>query len=488
MSITVKAEDKNLPLQVQSTIGVGPELDLDENKQEEAVSIQKLIQNLDSPDPETRTQTVLELSKSEDPEVINLLTKFIDERKDSTACCAASALGAIGNSKAISFLTRMSQRREPLQLQYSMNALGKLLSQPDANKQDIEEAIETLIKLLNHEHKDVRYNTIIMLGDLGEKSITSEESVDSLIKCLSDKDISTRRLASEALGKIKNPKAIPHLANLFINEREDYEVNWNAACALTKINTPEALDALFVGLTNSNPIVKLFSLEAISKSYINDPRIVQAVVVGLVNDEFELLNALLDPDVSQEIKDQAKISLEALFTEWISDQNTVTSMISTLIKHEGDLKPILLDEEAPKELKDLIKLTIQRNNFAMQIFKDIKDNVVNEGIEKCLEHPRQDFRFLTLINLAKINDPKVLPSLIGFIFNDDVNKEVQDHIKGVLSNNMTNDVYKNGLELCIKSENAYVSFLGRALLKSSEEKSQTSNDGLNIDLNEWVTD
>jgi HEAT repeat protein len=79
--------------------------------------------------------------------------------------------------------------------------------------------INDVIRQLDSEIRSIKFNSISVLGELGEKSVNS---IPKLINCLDDRDWSIIREAARSLGKIGNQadNALSRLSELLFNEEE----------------------------------------------------------------------------------------------------------------------------------------------------------------------------------------------------------------------------------------------------------------------------
>ncbi len=128
------------------------------------------------------------------------------------------------------------------------------MDQPNIEKMKAERDIEGLIEALKHEWSSIRAKAIEALGE-----IRDERAVEPLTKALWDKDeqLSIQWKAAEALGKIGHAGAVKTLIyRLGLGQRstvlaERYEsVRAGAAEALGKIGDARAVEPLILALLN----------------------------------------------------------------------------------------------------------------------------------------------------------------------------------------------------------------------------------------------
>ena len=95
--------------------------------------------------------------------------------------------------------------------------------------------IDEIIRHLGSEIRSIKFNSIFVLGELGQKSVNA---ISKIISCLEDDDWSICREAARSLGKIGNiaKQAIPELSKLLEDKEES--IRKEVAIALGKIGNP----------------------------------------------------------------------------------------------------------------------------------------------------------------------------------------------------------------------------------------------------------
>ena len=96
-------------------------------------------------------------------------------------------------------------------------------------------AVPCLVNALAAEKWPLRAAAADILGDIG---LPASHAVPRLLDCLQDESEWVRRNATEALGNIASPEAVPRLARLLTDD-SCHVVRHNAALSLAKIG-PEA--------------------------------------------------------------------------------------------------------------------------------------------------------------------------------------------------------------------------------------------------------
>jgi HEAT repeat protein len=118
------------------------------------------------------------------------------------------------------------------------------------------EVINEVIRNIDSDIRSIRFNSIYVLGELGDKS--GKDAVGKITYCLEDNDWSICREAARSLGKIGGlaEDAVSSLKNLTSNQ--ELSVRIAAIQALGKIGkaSPESIQALRTALKDSNEEVR----------------------------------------------------------------------------------------------------------------------------------------------------------------------------------------------------------------------------------------
>jgi HEAT repeat protein len=146
---------------------------------------------------------------------------------------AAEVLGEIGDPGAVESLAVLLNGEELSGVRWkAAEALGKI-GKP---------AVEPLIAALRHTDDDVRWKAAITLGEIGDPG-----AIDPLVRLLSDEDRFVKSRAALALGKIGKPAVEPLIFEL---RQGDGNMRWGAAIALGKVQDPDSVEPLIRALTD----------------------------------------------------------------------------------------------------------------------------------------------------------------------------------------------------------------------------------------------
>jgi len=179
---------------------------------------------------------------------------------------------------------------------YEMGHINSLGKQPvDVLASLGKPAVPQLIHELQSHDPLVRRQAAEALGE-----IKDPRAVDPLTTVLKDKDALIRRHAVKALGKIKDARAVSPLIGILNDHDEQSHVRMTAAEALGSIGERRAVEPLVSALKNSLWAVR--SSAAIALGTIRDPRAVVPLIAALHDEDASVrghvadaLGAIKDP-------------------------------------------------------------------------------------------------------------------------------------------------------------------------------------------------
>jgi HEAT repeat protein len=182
-----------------------------------AGSIEELILNLQSSDPQIRLLAVEKLGGMRDGKAINALLNYVFIKAEDwrIKIRAIRLLGEIDDPEASEKLVKIFNdpflNEECPAIKWNIAiALGK-----DFNKGS--RAVDFLIDALNHNTLLVREAAIQSLGKIGDS-----KAVPFLIPELNDKSFAIKFSTIKALGNIGDPKALPFLVRIAYKEDDPY--------------------------------------------------------------------------------------------------------------------------------------------------------------------------------------------------------------------------------------------------------------------------
>ena len=191
-------------------------------------------------------------------------------------------------------------------------SIFKKMTTPNVEKLKTRRDKKALIKALRYKDKDVRYAAAEALGRLRWKPAKDETAgwywmakrdwdkcvalgalaVEPLSAALKDERFSVRQAAAEALGKIKDPRAVEPL----IAAHQNWWVGAAAACALGEIKDPRAVEPLIAALKDEDVNVRWPAARALGE--IKDPRAVEPLIAALKDEELHVRWAAAEALVS----------------------------------------------------------------------------------------------------------------------------------------------------------------------------------------------
>lgn len=173
-----------------------------------------LVKALGSTDWIVRMHAIKALGRIGEPEAVPALVPLLQDKVKAVREEAAGALAAIGTA-SIPSLVQALRHEEWLVRLHAVEALGKLKS-PDA--------VEPLLFALFNDHDSaIKEDVVRALGDIGDAG-----AVEFLFKVLDEPGL--RPLAVEALGKIKDSRAVPVLQDIVAGKRQPEESRAVAGC------------------------------------------------------------------------------------------------------------------------------------------------------------------------------------------------------------------------------------------------------------------
>ncbi|MCX7856684.1 MAG: HEAT repeat domain-containing protein [Deltaproteobacteria bacterium] len=187
------------------------------------VHIERLIKDLKEGDTYKREKAVEILSGLSDGKVITATIPLIYEKDTSVRMAAVEVLKKVGGTKLEAILSLFSDESEDVRI-YACDVVGYIKD---------ERAIPYLLKALKSDTENVRVAACSALGEFKR-----EDVVDALTDVLEDSEwIAFSAISS--LGKIKDPKSIPHLTQRL---KTGSDLIAMAACeALLKYKDPRAI-------------------------------------------------------------------------------------------------------------------------------------------------------------------------------------------------------------------------------------------------------
>ncbi len=260
-----------------------------QNEKEDTLNPDLLALLAETRSPRLREALLRFFAAREWPGAVPAAVSLLDGRDQESAQSVNAALGYLSAVKAREGIPEAREIVESRETKYLSPAI-RLLGRAGG-------AAETDLLLSLYESEDssdsLRQDVILALGEIG-----AQAAVESLMKTLDDTagKKGTRMFAAEALGKIKDARAVPALVRAA--NGEDPQVRGTSVAALGNFSGPEADAAIVQGLRDSVPAVRLAAVKASAARSLREA------------EPFIRFRARNDPD--RKVKDEAIKALAAV--------------------------------------------------------------------------------------------------------------------------------------------------------------------------------
>ena len=243
----------------------------------------ELINDLSSEEFKIRNDAINELSKSNDPNVLDSLIKLLSRGDIVSRRSSAYVLGNLHKPEVIYLLSRVLKEDDEELIANSIGALEnivlnrneqyELVIDTKINLEKIDIVSKALIECLEKlkKNEDYYYTSLsaaLLLGHLGKP-----EAVEILVDCLSnsDEDISNREQAKDSLGKIKDTKTLeqvsPFLSDEYPMRTRQYALDIVSKLAESKIMTDSTVNSLKKCLRDPDTRIRLIATEIFKKLF-----------------------------------------------------------------------------------------------------------------------------------------------------------------------------------------------------------------------------
>ncbi len=280
-----------------------------------------------------------------------------------------------------------------------------------------------LITYLKNNHKEIRKEAAILLGNLKDLKINDAAAVNTLITALKDKEYQVRADVVKVLGEIKDPISIDPLINLLRDERNT--VRHNVRKALAKIDPDwkkrgsckNLIPSFISGLNNTEYDIRAAAVEFFVEVY--DERALKPLMKRMIDKNYTIRKKTVE-------------ALDKNFTDWRTGEQAKKMMpvfIAALKKPTVNVRKgaisALLEIGGPGAMKPLIDTLKDKDLYIREsAFKAVKENYKewgsSEAAKKVIPFFVRDLRAGSLETrrlaariLADIKDPRVEKPLIS---------------------------------------------------------------------------
>jgi HEAT repeat protein len=257
------------------------------------VHVSQQIGKLKDADPAVRQKAATALGRSKSSRAVEPLIIALNDTDPSVQDCAAIALGEIKDPRAVEPLMATFRdavkNNQPTKDPYGVYSYNDLQTRRlDVAKQAAEAlgslgapALQDLMAAFRD--KDLREYALSGLVKMGSPA------VDALAAAMKDPDDDVRWHAANALGDIKDTRAVEPL----IEALQVKDLQWHAARSLGEIKDTRAVEPLIAALNDKD--LEFREQVALSLGQINDPRAV-APLIALLKAPALKDPALMDAD------------------------------------------------------------------------------------------------------------------------------------------------------------------------------------------------
>ena len=379
--------------------------------------ISELNKGLSSNEEDIDKAAAIVLGELGREEALEPLLDYMTGRDDNMRSCARNLLVNFRSEKTTKLLVNIlqSENESPEAKMGAIFVLGEF-DRELTNPYSVE---DLLIKYLkdDKENKGIRLYSAEALGKMWSK-----KAANPLIESLKLKDQAFSRFAVEALGRIRDPKAITYMGKLLENNDPEFsisdicdshEVAWYAACVLENIQHPDVIDILGHALLNEDPVIRFYALEKLNS-------------IGLR----EVTDVQIDPIISCLSNKEPQIKIETIkLLGKIGNPYAVAPLIKCLDDDRPEIRALTAEALGkighPRAIELLVNCLDTDGNqqvcfhaiFALSKIED--SSIPNHLILSMLKNNDSEIRALILKVLMNMMGKNIVPPLLIGLCSDD---------------------------------------------------------------------
>ena len=359
---------------------------------------------------------------------MKMVDKYIQDLSDpnpNTRIYAAKQLGIYFDLKALPYLIKSLKDEDERVVEQAIHSIGVF---------GREDTIEPLINCLNSTSESVKFAAIKVLGEMRTNLV-----VTPFGKLLKDHNPKIRLVAARALGQIGDKKGLYFLIDA-IND-SDLEVVYAIITALTQIRYKEAIPAIIQQLDNPSDELKYVSALALGKfkderiiepliklSASTNPKLRLAALIGLkqMGDQQIVVNTFIKAleDEDAYVKQAAAYNLAELknpkTAEFFIDKLRAAENVGMKITAAKALGSMKIINAVPVLVDTLDHEDVSLVSEAIKALMNIKDQTATKHLIKLFSHHDEKIQILALKAIGKIE----LNGLLQFNFKEKVKKAV----------------------------------------------------------------
>jgi len=365
----------------------------------QAVSV--FIAELKDNNEDVRMTAVEALGMTEDKRVVEPLIAALRDQSMRVRRCAVEALAQIKDKHAVEPLIGALKNDDSKVRKAAIEALGII--------QD-KRALVPLIAALKDQDKHVcvdAHRALEKIDSNWRESEAAEQAVPAFITALKDDDKNMRKVAAEALGMIRDKRAVEPLISAL--KDDDKNVRKAAAEALGMIRDKRAVESLIGALKDQNEVVRWHALHALAE--IKDKQTLEPLIA-----------ALRDQHTSSR-----RVAVQALGK--IKDKQALEPLIAVLKDQDEDVRldahraletidPNWCKSEVAKQALPVLIPALKCDNSAIRVkmatvLGMIRDKRAVEPLVSALKDDDKNVRQAAAEALGMIEDKRAVEPLIA---------------------------------------------------------------------------
>lgn len=310
------------------------------------------------------------------------------------ALCKIAGHHSIDTLKQVARMKNRSDRVKALEL----------LSNPDYMRIRKRRALEAVYEFIEDPDEQIRHKVITIAGDQGEI-----EDAEMLIRLLQIEERRNLLAVIDALGKLGNPNAIPHLVRFM--DQPHAGIKLAVIKSLGRFDDVRCIEPLVDSLRDKNLMIRQTTIELLGNLGRSDNVKMGKLLVSMMKDR--------DVNIRRSVVEVIRIIGEKDELWWkliryLRDEDWwVRERITEILAELGGEKII----EPIIALLDDTSEIVRR--YAIEVLVKLGDKRAVEPLAKCVFDPDWWVRERAVEALAEMKDPRVVPVLNQLLVEED---------------------------------------------------------------------